>query len=276
MNRFIILLIVFSACQQIIDLDEINSQGYPVIEAFINNQDTLQYVRVTQSVAFTALNISPPISNAIVRLLDPENNRFFTFGYQNDGYYLSAQLNLEPNTPYRIQVILPSSDTLISAIEYLPPLSNIDSLHYGSVIVPDELLPRIEIERYYPIVYGIDPSQSDDFYLWRVYKNDTLFRDPDGLVLLEDRFFNGNDFQNDFTSFLYDSDDQIKIELNMISASAYEYLSQFKNQSANQNNRQLAYPYRLNGNIYNQNNPELPVLGLFSLANSKIFKKNIK
>ena len=277
MRKLILILfpLIICACQQIIDIDISDNNDLVVIDGFLSSRDTSHVIRITRTVSFSSKQLSPPVTDAEVTVFYSENEEI-QFLHTGEGRYESNSFILQASVQYRLQVILTNGDTIVSENETLKPAPAIDSLHYFSIDIPDTNIPRQTLERYYPVIYGVDAAQIKDFYLWNVFRNDTLLSTPQELILIEDRFFNGNSFRNEFTSFLFDEDDEIKLEVLMISKNAFSYLSQFKDQAINQNLNQPTNPNRLLGNLQNQSKPSEYVLGIFSISNSRFFSKKVE
>jgi hypothetical protein len=270
----LILIIALIACQEIIDLDINDNANLVTVEAFISAADSSSEVILSRTVGFSSADLNPGLTGAEVRLRGADNSSYIYIDAGN-GRYTSSRLQLVTATPYVLEIVLDNGDTIISASETALDAPQIDSISYNSILLPDPDFPRLEVTIYYPVIYLNDPGNESNRYLFQLYKNDTLYSSSDDLVLLDDRFINGNRFSNEFPQFIYELSDTIKIDLSAISRSTFEYLEQFKKQTAQLSSNLLTTPSGLTGNLRYTNKSEA-VLGYFGILSTSTDVKIIE
>ena len=181
MRLLYILLVITGfalvACEKTVLLDLEQAPSRVVIEAQVTNQPGSQFVKLSRSVNFYESGKTPRITNAFVTVSDDEGNEFtYVHNPSNHpdslGYYL-------PQVPftgvigrtYKLQVEVDGEN--FEAQDKLLPVTKMDSLKYR--INPDEKRdPKIDKQFYEVLMYTKEPPESEDFYLFRFYRNDTL------------------------------------------------------------------------------------------------------
>jgi len=241
------------------------SSSFLVVEGWLTDQDTQQYVRLSRSQEFLSSEANRFVSDAEIQVRSSRNEQF-TFSHQSNGLYLSdIPFAGQPNNSYWIRISMPNGSIVESNMEMIQPASEIDSLAFDFYLRPSEEDPQIDEKVYYPIAFAKDEGSARNYYRWKLYKNDTLFSDPEYLVLLSDRFFDGNAYQNDFTNFEYQLGDKITVEKLEISQKAYEYLSLLKSQTTTLGTVSSVSPAPVKGNLHYLSSTT-QVLGYYGVA----------
>ncbi|WP_421889182.1 DUF4249 domain-containing protein [Marinoscillum sp.] len=257
------LAIILLACST--DDPPIASTSFLVVEGWLTDQDTPQYVRLTRSQEFLSTEANNFVSDAEIQVRSSRSEQF-TFSHQSNGLYLSdVPFAGRPNTSYWVRISLSNGSTVESDLEMLPTTTTIDSLAFDFYLRPSEDDPQIDERVYYPIAFSKDDGSLRNYYRWKLYKNDTLFADPEHLILLSDRFFDGNAYQNDFTNFEYKLGDKITVEKLEISQNAYEYLSLLKSQTTTLGTVSSVSPAPVKGNLHYLSSTT-QVLGYYGVA----------
>ena len=84
-----ILIIFFSSCKKIIEVDTNNAQPQIVIEGQISDQLTDQKIIISKSVGYSEPGVYPKISGAVVTVNDDKGSRY-TFTEKTPGVYVQA------------------------------------------------------------------------------------------------------------------------------------------------------------------------------------------
>lgn len=255
-----------------VDLGE--SPSRIVVEGWLIDQDTLQEIRITQSVGFAVQTTPPSVNDALSVKVISNINDSYLFVHTKDGRYQSTRsFSGKHGISYTLEILLSDGRRILSEPQVMKSAPAIDSLTYTSYERISETTDEPEIV-YYPVVFTSDNDQSQDYYRWKLYKNDTLFNEPRHIVLLNDRFINGKSYQNEFNSFDYSLGDDIKIELLQISASGYRYLELLKAQTTTIGTVSAVSPGPIPGNLSFENVDE-EVLGFWGAASVRTVETNI-
>ncbi len=250
------------SCQEVIQLDLPSKVDAIIVEGWLTDEMKKQTIRITRSTEFYSTGEVPAVENAEVLVRTSKN--IYHYSDSASGYYVSDSVFAGiAGNEYVLQIILPNGDTLLSENEKLIDVPAINSLSYDFVLVPSEDDPGVEIKVYYPVIFADDPADTRNFYKWSIYRNDTLFADPEEIELLEDRFFDGNSFQNDFTQFDFYEGDSVTIEVQSLTRSTFDFFTLFRNQTVGLGTSSGNSPAILVGNIRNKSNPDEVILGFF-------------
>lgn len=191
MKKTLSLLIITGftlfSCEEVVDLDIDQSTPQIVIEGLLSNKDTVQYVKVSRSIQFYDTG-NNPITNAIVKV-NSEGNEF-TYSHNPDnseeyeGYYFSdAPYSGEIGKAYTLTVD-------VSGVEYVATdtmkyVTEIDSLEI--VIAPNPSDDDKELGRIYQVLlYATEPQETEDFYLFHFYRNDSLITSSTNIYAFSD------------------------------------------------------------------------------------------
>ncbi len=137
-NLFLIIisLFLFAGCEKEIDLDLDDKSGSIVIEGNITDQDGPYYVRITKSVAVTADNIYPIISNAVVILSD-DAGQTEVLKHVGEGFYETNTFTSAPGRTYTLKVSAEGKE--FTAKSTMPQPVVLDGLQQDSFMVGGEL-----------------------------------------------------------------------------------------------------------------------------------------
>ncbi len=260
------LLLLFLAGCGDLEVDISPSDPLVVVEGWLIDVDTIQRVRLTHSQLFSDSETINTIKDATIKVRT--GNTFYDFTYVVDGWYHSNEkFKAKTRSFYQIQIALNSGDTIVSDPEFIRLAPTIDSLNFDFYERESPDNPNVIDVIYYPIATIKDDSTQENFYRWKVYRNDTLFNNPEDLVLISDRFFNGNTttFANEFTQFEFYYDDKITLELLQITELGYKYLRNIKSQTTTLGTESSVTPAPVYGNLSYLNSDQT-VLGYWGIT----------
>lgn len=250
----VLIILIFSSCEDVVNVDLDESEPRLVIEASITwikgSEGNRQQIRISKTSAFYDEEIEG-VEDAQISITS-ENGIEFDFTHQENGLYLNR--NFEPvlNAQYELEVLY--NDEIYTASEVLIPVSKIDYVEQSQFggFSGDE----IEVKAYYT-----DPAETEDYYLFK-------FRDEDvSLEFYEDEFTNGNQIFGYYSTEDIKSGDEIEIEIQGISKSYYEYLFILRSQvGSNDGGPFETMPATVKGNIINRTNPDNYPFGYFRLS----------
>ena len=258
---FVLLL---SACSvEDVDLDEYKSTV--TVSGWVSDEHAIHQLTLSYSAPFGTRSSGFPIEDAMVQLKSTTGLSYSYRHIQNGLYESEDSLSATITNDYFIEITLPDGGIIRSQPESPGQGISVDSLTYDFYERESITSPGFIEKVYFPIAYASDPAETNDFYRWKVFKNDSLFGGSSSLIVLSDRFFNGNEYQNEFVNFEYALEDKITVELIEISPSAYEFLSQLKAQTSAFGFNSSISPSPVNGNLFFVNRDD-EVLGYFGIV----------
>ena len=167
----IILLLLFTSCEEVINIDLNESEPRLVIDANITNSSPC-IIALTESQGFYSDEPYTRISGATIELSDNMGNKEIVKETKEKGIYMSGgtySLNISiENMTYEAKATIPKA---------IP----IDSLYIYNVKVGKE-------NWYSPCITFLDPSEEENYYYTMMYVNGTMMR---SIYLNDDEFRNG-------------------------------------------------------------------------------------
>lgn len=257
---YIVLLfaILFSACEDVVQVDLNTVSPKLVIEASINwKKGTIgneQIIKLSTTTDYYS-NTIPKVSGATVRIKNSSNTIFLFIETQNLGEYKCSNFQPILNETYTLTII--SNGQTYTATENLIPVAPITKVvqnNQGGITGK-----RIEVKTYFT-----DTPISNNFYLYRYVYSNKIYS---SYYTDEDVFFQGNEFfsiaQNDDLKV----DDTIEISHSGISKTYFNYLKVLISIAGNNNGGPFqSPPATVRGNIINTTNFNNYPLGFFRLS----------
>lgn len=257
------MLIIFSACEDVVDLKLPEGDATLVVEGQITNQPDVNQVKLTMSVPYFDSVSNPIVSNATVVLSD-EQGQSVTLSENpaNSGIYPI----LTPGTigrTYTVEITTAEGKRFRSEPEYLAPVADIDSIYYEL----NESTDSTEEDEYDVLLDARETPNERNFYRWRLSVNGEFRNEPFDLFYASDDFLDGNDVigfaVND--DWVYEGDELI-VEQISISESYYEYLDLIWQQTAIVGGLFDSPPAPITGNIIDLDDRSKPVYGFFNAS----------
>jgi hypothetical protein len=209
---FLILLIVgFTSCEKVIELDLKNSAQMYVIEGIVEKGETEHFVKISKSQKFSDASGFPTVDNAIVVLNDNLGN-LETLTLVEPGLYKSSNLLGVENRTYTITVQI--EENTFTASSYMPFQVPFDSLTVESLSFGPEIVYSITANR-------LDPLGIENYYQFDVFNSKK--RIP-GIIVQNDQFSDGEQmlqpiaFGGDFKS-----GDTLVVAMYCIDKPIYDY-----------------------------------------------------
>ena len=262
---FPILITILIACEDVVIVDLPESEQLLVVEGWIYDSPGPQSVQLSRSVPFYSESSPAPISGATVAILDNLGNQFGLTEESPGLYQTDSSVVGVVGRSYSVEILIEES-TYQSEFELLKPVPLIDSIAFGSEFVRDPDNPFQEILEYFPIAFVDEPETESDYYRWKVYQNGVLFDEPEDLILLTDRFINGNAFQNELREFRLQQSDSVTIELMSLTSASYDFFRLFVRQTTDLGTASGTNPAVLEGNIRNLGDNQETIIGYFGAS----------
>lgn len=206
-----IIIILFSSCEDVIELDLQNADAKLVIEANVNDQLEHQYVKISKTIPFNSSNTFNGFKGAKVTLstagIPP-----ITFTEISEGIYRSPQFRGVPGKTYKMEVLAEGKLYTAESTMPLPVLA--DSISFKT-------LSFFGDKRIYPSIFYKDPANIQNQYRYILKINNKYQSD----IVFEDRFNDGNAVSD---VIIYDGDeiksgDTIDVEMQSIDRKVFKY-----------------------------------------------------
>lgn len=249
------LMILFAGCRERINLKVGTTYVRLVIEGEITTDTMAHKVKLSKTEDYFSDQPVQPVSNAVVFITDGKDTFKLLESLSNPGsYYTASNVYGIPGHTYNLyinNVDIGNDQTDYVASCYMPYVSKIDSFKVVKDTTDHQDGP-IRIQNWSVDLYAKDPAATKDFYLFNFYCNnillsDTLFK----LFSTNDVLFNGNetngvtvytisDTYRKQQSLLYlkggvQPKDTFTLEIDGISESYYDFITQMQTQYDNSN-----------------------------------------
>jgi len=299
---FTIILISGEACIEPIDLKINSMAGKLVVDGLVTNQPESYRVTLSRSLAFNSDRLPAvylvPETNAAVSIKDGDGNVYILSEVESGIYETNyAAFVGEVGNSYQLNINTSDGKSYESVPEEMPTIPAIDSILYKYQI-RERLITN---SQGHPVVvneYGFlisvivnDPVDQRNYYRWKsngifeffsITDNPEikqcwapLFRLESAIVIGDDRHFNGNPFNQDVTTILYDRETKFlaRIEQMSLTQKAFEFWDEISKQLTSTGSIFDPAPARVMGNLYNPDDKDEFVLGYFGA--SAIYKDSV-
>ncbi len=219
MKLFKSIVIAFSlfcfACQKIIHVNLKNAATQIVITGAVTNQPGPDTVTITTSINYTAENIFPPVSGALVTI--SSNGLTDTLLEITPGKYITHFITGIPGNSYDLYVS--AQGKVYTSTSVMPQPVPLDSVGYTA---------DRDNKRYNAVVYFQDPPGIANYYEFIEYNNGIQFQNSRGVSVFNDRLSDGKYISHQ----LYDDStdinkgDTVTIQMNCLDENVYNYLYQ--------------------------------------------------
>tara|TARA_R110002072_G_scaffold194247_5_gene351528 strand:- start:1036 stop:1917 length:882 start_codon:yes stop_codon:yes gene_type:complete len=272
---FACISLLFSACEDVIDVDLTEGRSQLVVDGFLTNDSSIQTIRLTRTANFFSNAPTPPFNGADVKVIGP-GGQVFNFTSDGNGNYrydpLTAGAIDSVGFNYRLELVYNGDNYIATSI--LNPVPVIDSMTYA---FEEESIGNEE--GYFAQFFARDFAGRKDFYWIRGLKNGTYINaaEPSSLVLAEDASFGGEGadgfvFITPLRGSITSSDDPLQIgdvagvELMSINKEVFNFLQQLTTQ-ANNGGLFSTPPANIRPNIFDAAGQiQEEVLGVFSVS----------
>lgn len=174
------------SCEDVIEIDLNSVDPKIVIEANITDNSGPYLVKLSKTDDYFKPNEFEKITNAFVVISD-NCGVIDTLFEGEPGIYYTSKIQGIPENTYTLRVTI-NGDEII-ATSTMPEKIELQQINYTYTLAPtphDEDGYRLKCEFQ-------DPKEAENYYRFKVYKNDTLYYENKfDIYLWDDKFFNGN------------------------------------------------------------------------------------
>lgn len=249
---------VFTSCEEVIDVDVDTAPSRLAVEAAINWQKgttgNIQSIKLTTTTGYFESTI-PVVSGAVVTIKNSSNTVFNFIENPNTGVYLCTDFVPVLNETYTLTIITNGETyTATEIMTSVAPITKLVQNDQGGFTGED-----IEVKAYFN-----DPPNEKNYYLYRYeYPNQvkaSMYAD-------DDTFFNGNEFFSVTQNDSLEVGEKIKITHLGISKSYYNYMSIIVSLAGQNGGGPFqSPPSTIRGNVVNTTNAANYPLGYFSVS----------
>jgi hypothetical protein len=237
----------FTSCEDVIEVNVEQKQVKLVVDAFVNNMDTVQTIRLTQSIPYFAVpGTEPAVTDATVLIADTSNFKIYPFIHTQDGIYQWKPNKSTGDTfvvgrNYAL-LIIQGADTFVSVSRLNPTVSKFDSLR----TVPQEGNgPPFAGPGKYLEMFADDLPGFGNYYWIKTFRNDTFLGETSELNISQDVGNNGGPMEGGLfiypirfagiNQFIrpYKDGETVRIEIHSISMETYFWFQLLLNESNN-------------------------------------------
>lgn len=258
--------IIFTGCEDVVDVDLDTAPPKLVIEASINwekgSTGKQQYIKLSTTTGYFDEHI-PIVSNAKIYIKNSKNQRFNFVEFNKSGRYICNDFKPVINEQYTLTVVSEGNTyTATETLKSVAPITRMEQKNDGGFTGQD-----IEVRSYYT-----DPADEDNYYLFKyIYSNKvtSIF------YVSEDKFYQGNEIYSSTDDDDLKTGDEIEVTHYGISKQYYNYMSILVSiAGSNVGGPFQSPPATVKGNIINTTDKSNYPLGYFSLSetDTKTFK----
>jgi hypothetical protein len=225
-------ILMLTACEKTVLLDLEQVEPKVVIEGLVTNRPGYQFVKLSRTVNFYQSGATPRITNAFVTVSDNDGNEFvFVHNPSNHpdslGYYL-------PQTPFTgvigktYSLLVDVNGELYEAQDKLLRVTIMDSLKYR-INTREKRDPKIDNRFYELLMYTKEPQDSEDYYLFKFYRNDTLnLYNPSDIYFTDDKTL-AEEINGIASPVYYELGDSARVEVYSLSRKGFVFYNDLSN-----------------------------------------------
>ena len=181
---------LFQNCTDVIDVDLLDTDPLVVVDAWLDNDKTIQTIRLRESNGFFDNSFAPVITGALVSVTDNNNVVFLFEEDGNTGNYnwmdtIGIGFGAIGNT-YNLSINI--NGQLYNSSSTMNRVPIIDSISYEEF---DPTFGDIEEEGWEAEFFATDPIGKGDNYWIKTFKNDEFLNKPEEINLAFDAGFTG-------------------------------------------------------------------------------------
>jgi len=255
---FSLFLLIFSACEDVVDLDVPRGETRLVVDGTVFHGQPLQRVILSTTSPFFEDGQTPRVADAIV-VIENDLGVRDTLPEVETGLYILEKQG-EIGRSYKLEIMLPDGKKYGSTYQTLTAVAPIDSIFYE-----EEDAPFSDNETNFSVKFSFtDPEGVDNFYRWNYYINGEYFNEE--LTFTDDQFFAGVEVpEAELLRDFVELEDTVLIEQLSITEEHYNFLNQF-NQNLQSGGIFSSPPIPVRGNVVNLNDSKDYALGFFGVS----------
>lgn len=265
-----ILIIVIScitSCEDPVILNLPTGDEKLVVDGWMTTENKPYSIEIYKTIGFNNQSSYPPENNAEVYVTDRLSFRYDFDEVGQTGVYESDPLELigKQGEAYILHITLSDGSMYESKREVLHPLSELSNVSSNFFFDPGLPVEDPEAKQYF--VQGLvrDIPNVKNFYRWKITVNDILRNKPEELLLFDDKFTDGVNFNIRANNITMEANDRVILEHRSLTEDAYNYFQQLSAQLSTGLVPNTP-PAIIFGNVRNINDSTEIVLGYFGAS----------
>ncbi|HHJ10305.1 MAG TPA: DUF4249 domain-containing protein [Bacteroidetes bacterium] len=215
------LSLLFTACEEVVNIPLNNAEPAVVIEGTITNIPAPHRVIMSQTTDYYNPGMIKYLSGALIFVKDSQDHYWY-FREKKQGFYVNSQFKGTPGLTYHLQIQWQKHVYNASSVMQDPvPIDSLRVRYFpGS---------RFADSGYFIIIYFSDPPGKENYYRIKMMKGE---KTSTVIHVLNDRLTDGNQILYYLYGAYYQPGDTAIIELQSIDKGVYEYMLTLSNVTA--------------------------------------------
>lgn len=277
--------VLFSSCEDVIDVDLDEGTPQLNVDAFLNNLNTEKRIRLQMTAPYFDNSAKNYVEDATVSIADDMGGQW-NFTYDKDGFYVMEDTAGFIRNGYTYTLFIKRSAGDFVATSTCMATIPVDSIRYEDL--SEDGGGFGDEEGYFAEFYATDIVGEENFYWIKHYRNGAYSNaagdinisadggageDTDGFTFIPPIRFAINDFEE-----AYELGEKIRLEIHSINEATYEFLSQVQVQMTN-GGLFADPPYNVTTNVENISGSKEPAdlaVGWFSVSMVKDFESIVE
>jgi hypothetical protein len=224
LGMLLLIVITFSGCTKIIDVNLNDADPQLVIEANVLNTPGPYYVQISKTVNFSANNQFPPITGARVIIQDITGGVKDTLTELQAGLYITQRLTGVAGRTYQMDVTTGGKN--YTAVSKMPAAAELDSVSFEKISRPGSKTD------WYAVINYRDPGGINNYYLFTLFVNG---RRINNTFVYDDRFSDGRYVSRTLRtdSAYINPGDSVRVVMQHMGKEGFEYYSSFSQVTGN-------------------------------------------
>lgn len=261
------------ACEDPIDVPIPPGPQRIVVEGWITNELKRHSISISQTVPFGENQNFSSVQDAEVTILSSQGVPLILHHTTGGIYLPDSAWTGKIGENYACRINLADGSRIESSFETLQEVPEIDTLFF-TPIEPPTIINGIIQEEYFLTGVLTDFENENNFFRWRLFRNGQLMGLPEHIILFNDRFVDGNQFQVEPRQLIFEPGDTVEIRQYALTEPAFDYYTLLVNQATTLGQSSGTAPAVLRGNLTYINQEGRIVLGYFG-ASAVTQKKNV-
>jgi hypothetical protein len=235
------MMATFSSCEEVIDVDLNNAAPQLVVEGWIHNTPGPYEIKLTLTTNYFENEEASKVDNALV-IISENTTLIDTLKMSKPGVYKTQKiLQGKVGATYQLKIIY--NNKVYESDATLKPVAPLDSITYRY-----ESGSALRDEGYYITVYFLDPPTIGDYYRWKFYLNERIYK-PKNLLYESDELYNGNYISFEFR-YNFILNDTVRVEMISLEKNGYDFFNALDEQE-NTGDLFDTPPGNIKGNVSN-------------------------
>lgn len=253
------LIILFTSCESVIEIDLDYMIPLLVIEGVIDDSDNNCTVKLSKTTDYFNLSKNPTVSGAVILLTDKAGT-VVKFNETEPGIYTGESLLTKSNIEYTLSILSEGNKYIAKAT--VPQRVNIDSL--SCKFNPEGIFYEVG---YVVSCHFSDPGETRNYYRLKTYNINDITKARISKELYDDDVYNGNNVELKWSNNVYQQNDTVVVELYSLDKNTYEYYKTLFPISGGSEMMSFTTPANPNSNI---SNGALGYFGAYTISRDTI------